>query len=502
VVKSGVVAAFLFFIRLKHSKNITTANMKYLILICFALQILSVNSQSKCTAVESFDSLHLFLKENYAGYADKINTANAKQFELFTTKYRDMISNAKKPSHSYLLITSWLRFFKDEHLSMSVRVDTANGKLASAIASAEKIPVQKIPVTQLEGTSASSIEGIYYSMDSSYKIAVVKSDDHFRKYAGIILKAKAAEWQPGMVKFEMVPAEGSGKFDMIWYDRYHSPIFSQLDFGQTNTFHTEGWYKSNFRKEQVVSNSQVPLFEEERSHNTFFKQLDEQTSYLRISSFEANHIQEIDSVIKANTVLLEKLPYLIIDVRNNGGGLDISYRPLKRLMYTDPVKSIGVDLLATPYNIDITLQLINSVAELPDAEKKEYSDLMDKARKSNQRMFDFFPDTVQTSSSIPYPQKIAIIINERCGSTTEQFLFEAKQSRKVTLFGTHTTGVLDYANVRDKIFCSRLTAHYPTTRSRRIDIGQGIDNVGILPDVELDFTKEGWLKRVQQTISR
>jgi len=44
-------------------------------------------------------------------------------------------------------------------------------------------------------------------------------------------------------------------------------------------------------------------------------------------------------------------------------------------------------------------------------------------------------------------------MNGRCGSTAEQFLLEPRQSRRVTLLGTHSLGVLDYANVRDKSFC-------------------------------------------------
>ncbi|MCG2617961.1 S41 family peptidase [Terrimonas sp. NA20] len=475
--------------------------MKYLILICFSAAFLSAQSQPACTAAKSFDSLHLFLKENYAGYSDKVNASNKKEFALFTEKHIRAIQKTKKKAYSYQVIKDWLKFFKDEHLSMSVQFDTANGKLARDIAAVEQFPMEGISTPFLEKTTSASIEGIYYTSDSSYKVAVVKNDNGFRKYAGIILSAKAPEWKPGNVKFELVPGKGSNEYDVIWYNRYHYPIFGELDFSKGNSFHTQGWYKSNYEK-PGLSNSYTPLFEEEKLHNAFFRQLDDQTSYIRISSFDANFIQSIDSVIKTNTALLESLPYMIIDVRGNGGGADISYRPLKRFMYTDPVKNIGVDLLATPYNIDITLQLINSISGMPEADKKEYSDLMENARKSNKRMFNFFPDTTITSEAIPFPKKIAVIINGRCGSTTEQFLLEARQSKKVRLFGTHSMGVLDYANVREKEICNDFTVNYPTTRSRRIDIGEGIDNVGIRPDVVLDFNNPDWLITVQKEIKK
>jgi C-terminal processing protease CtpA/Prc len=47
----------------------------------------------------------------------------------------------------------------------------------------------------------------------------------------------------------------------------------------------------------------------------------------------------------------------------------------------------------------------------------------------------------------PYPKNVGIIIDGGCGSRTEQFLFAAKQSKKVKLFGTTMAGKLDISDM-------------------------------------------------------
>ena len=72
------------------------------------------------------------------------------------------------------------------------------------------------------------------------------------------------------------------------------------------------------------------------------------------------------------------------------------------------------------------------------------------------------------------------------GSTAEQFLLAAKQSRKVKLFGTTTMGVLDISNM----YAVESPAHefrlsYCISKSRRIP-DMAIDGKGITPDFYLD----------------
>jgi C-terminal processing protease CtpA/Prc len=95
-----------------------------------------------------------------------------------------------------------------------------------------------------------------------------------------------------------------------------------------------------------------------------------------------------------------------------------------------------------------------------------------------------------------------VLIDEDCASSTEQFLLEAIQSRKVTLMGQHTAGILDYANVRDEALpCMSFILHYATTRSQRVDAGKGIDNVGIKPRVMLGANQD-WVEEARRYLEK
>ena len=111
-------------------------------------------------------------------------------------------------------------------------------------------------------------------------------------------------------------------------------------------------------------------------------------------------------------------------------------------------------------------------------------------------------DTTSFEKTEPYPQYIVILTDRHCASTTEQFLLEAVQSKKVTLMGEHTAGVLDYSNMRDIPFtCSSLKLFYATTRSRRISAGKGIDNAGIQRNIRLAAGKD-WILEARKFLEK
>ncbi|MDQ2667979.1 MAG: S41 family peptidase [Gemmatimonadota bacterium] len=82
----------------------------------------------------------------------------------------------------------------------------------------------------------------------------------------------------------------------------------------------------------------------------------------------------------------------------------------------------------------------------------------------------------------PLPRVIAVLVDDKCASSYEDFVLMARQSGKVTVVsGTRTAGVHDYGNVRSLWLPGRRRLRLPTSRSRQLPAG-AIDNVGLAPD--------------------
>jgi len=228
------------------------------------------------------------------------------------------------------------------------------------------------------------------------------------------------------------------------------------------------------------------------------RKLSDSVLYVQIGTFQLENTRPIDSVFKAYETDLKSTPYLILDLRHNGGGADQAYQPIIPYLYTGPIIGIGNEVLATTDNIRRWLKYLDNPYLAEDA-KMSIKEMTEDMGKNLGKFVQHAEDDTTTLNKIEsYPRKVAVLVNHNCGSTTEQFLLDARQSSKVTIMGEHTYGELDFSNlVGTDLPCYELTMYYPTSRSRRIDIGQGIDEVGIQPQVVLLANKD-WVKEARK----
>ena len=230
--------------------------------------------------------------------------------------------------------------------------------------------------------------------------------------------------------------------------------------------------------------------------------LNNQTLYMKISSFAPSNAKNIDSMVKHRDKELRSLPYLVIDLRNNGGGSDFTYSPLLPYLYTSPVKNIGVDV----YSTDATIagwKLILKDNDIPESSKEEIRTMIAKMEAGKGTFVNIVDDTIDSSfQSLTNPARIVILVDKNCASTTEQFLLFARQSSKVIIAGEKTQGTLDYSNMGEASFsCMPYKLEFATTRSRRLDIGQGIDNMGIKPNYHLQPGTD-WIKEALKLLKK
>jgi hypothetical protein len=219
--------------------------------------------------------------------------------------------------------------------------------------------------------------------------------------------------------------------------------------------------------------------------------LSPKTLRLTLKSFEPYNRDALIALLEARHQDLEAHPNWIVDVRGNVGGSDSTYKPLMPWLTPDEVVGANTEILVTRANIDGWTRACAIYAP-GDAEcEKSLSDSIARMRKAAPGTYVTMNDGAAMSYSRverlePHrPLRVAILIDGRCASSCEQFALEARQSFSVKLIGQHTSGSLDYSNLRPHDLPSgRRRLSYATTRSTRIP-GLMVDVAGVPPDIYL-----------------
>ena len=209
--------------------------------------------------------------------------------------------------------------------------------------------------------------------------------------------------------------------------------------------------------------------------------VDSSAAIIRVPDFDVRYKRAIDSLIIANSRLLLSRPFLIIDVRGNGGGCSCSYLGILPLLYSQPFHVAGGDVLASAANAAYYRRLLTG--DLPEADKERIRSALARMDAHPGEFVELSPDrTVQLDSVLPIPRKVAVLVDGGCASSCEGFVSDARQSTKVTVFGTENTrGAADYGNIRAVLLPGWREMRMPTSRSR----GTRIDNIGLEPTVKI-----------------
>lgn len=213
---------------------------------------------------------------------------------------------------------------------------------------------------------------------------------------------------------------------------------------------------------------------------------DDSTAVLELRDFGQRHKQGIDSLVAVHRDRLLATPYLVIDVRRNGGGWTESYASVLPLLYTGPIHVDGAQAWASESNLAYIRQMLESPG-VPEQLKEQLRPIAARMADSIGQFVTIADDRVIRLDTVyPSPRAVAVLVSRQCVSTCEQFVLDARQSRKVTVMGaTNTRGMVDYGNVRRVALPSGLRQmQVPTSRSMRLPESP-MDVVGIAPEVRI-----------------
>ena len=250
----------------------------------------------------------------------------------FYTKKASQISNLNE---CHKLLNDWTEFFRKDHLQVQIitneQTNLSDKEIIEKYSNSERYQITpkafKLYIDKLGLNTG--YEGLWDS--SAYTIGVVKDKTNpNREYVGFIVESKNPNWQKNQVKFEIFKT-GKAKYNMKYYMGDHSVRqFENIDL-LGNNYLSIGSGFINLKRvlPKVKTEKNVEdYFRRRSSPKPILESISKNTLLLRIPSFERSNKDLIDSLLDSNDKLIKNTQNLIIDLRGNGGGFDISYKKI------------------------------------------------------------------------------------------------------------------------------------------------------------------------------
>lgn len=478
--------------------------MNKILFLTMSLFMTFINFAQKCNCKQEFEWIKTTFEKNDAGFQYVIDSKGKDEYENFNVKIHqklDTISNLQKCNE---ILSQWKSFFRNGHLSINFKMPEISNTTNSD-ETWEKVNFSKSDFDlYLKSVNLSPFEGIWKF--GGYVIGIKKINDDF---VGFIIESQNTNWKTNEVKLKWNTNSKNEVTGSFYYGNRSENKFSIAKIINNNYLNIDGSYlkKVNIIGQKVENkNDKITIAIKSLSADKpYLDKLNATTLLLRIPSFDESNTKLIDSIVKKNIKLVTTTQNLIVDIRNNGGGSDACYYPLLPIFYTNPIRTIGMEMLSTELNNARYDKLLKN-NDFDAESKKQFAKDKEIVKKHLGEFVNTDPEkiSIETLSKVnKFPENIAVLINKGNGSTAEQFLLAAKQSRKVKLYGTTTFGVLDISNMNFVDSPSGLfELGYSLSRSFRIP-NMTIDSKGIMPDFYLDesIPDENWIDYVDKLLN-
>ncbi len=479
--------------------------MKHLFLILPLLLLLGneMPAQSSCPCSNELNFVIRYYEQNLPGFKDNVNRQTRKPYEKMKLELRDLAKTAEETTDCFKLLTYYVEFFKDNHSHISMESVGVNDRDPAAVlafknsASFKNRERIRVDPAAYQNRPLDEIEGIYQIKDSSYTIVILPDKKGLREYVGVILESRTPLWEPGQVKLELRRKAGmKNVFEAFLYMRNHALTYytaMPLENGRLG----DGWFKTSVQTRNDYDLNPSTALE--------FKELDTETNYMRIPTFSGNQTAMLDTFYSQHDAQVRSKPYLIIDVRNNGGGNDRNAQQLLEYIYTNPFKSDVVELYSTKDNIKVMEDwyrfMSKDTVNFDKASMQYMRHEIDRMKKKPEQTFmrRGNGDMVKLDSVLKWPAKVAIIVNNKCASSCESLLFWAKESKKTILVGENSGGYVGYGEIGGvDTPCFGFNLGCTMTRYR---YQRQFEVVGIAPDYRLDKQSD-WIAQTLRLLKK
>ncbi|TGE15809.1 S41 family peptidase [Hymenobacter elongatus] len=472
--------------------------------LLFLLFSAGVSRAQNCGCVQDLDFTVRYLEKNMPGFADNVTPANRKTYENFKRTIRQAAATNPPQNICLKYLTTYVEYFRDSHTTIGANskgVDEQKPEeIARFLASPEykATEIVRLDTTRRATAATDPLEGYYQTPDGTYRVYLAKSKTKFRDYAAVIVASRTPLWRPGQVKFELRRTTSASTFEAYQYQRNHSLYYVP------NVRYLQG----QLRGLNWLKTSETNPFPPPAGNRLEFKIIATDTvAYLRIPSFSGEQFTRLDSLYRAITPQIQRTKYLIIDVRDNGGGSDRNVAPLLPFFYAQPIQETQIEeYYVTADNLrryeEYLRQMQADSVRYGSTAIWSFKEKVAWMRRAPLNSFITNPHSenkTYTMEPATLPAKVAILYNRGCASSCETLLIWAKQPSKAVLVGENSGGYVAYGNVLPvQTPCYNFTLNVTTMRLKN---QLAYEAIGIEPAVHLRDDQD-WLQQTIQILLR
>lgn len=457
---------------------------------------LPLSAQDSCSCSRNLDRYIAMVTRNYAGFHDKVNDSTRARYTLLSDSLRAVAAGTTDKATCFKLLDIHRAFFWDKHLQLA-------GDHAPRDDGSTADPPRSTSWTasSLQGHFGNRnemprpLEGVW-SLDA-YRVGIVYNDSS-RAYDAIIMASENPNWKEGMVKFQPdEPIDGRSTVRYWRGDRKRFDVPATYATGHLAMKGVGTWHMID----PPAGSMNARTFEFNHGEEVQWKLLDDHTLYIKPGSCDLKNKAVLDSLVKANRDLLDRIPTWIVDFRGNGGGSTDVFQSLLPYLYTKPMTYYGASHWMSPENTALLKKWYQeNKAMLDKGSARHLRRWLKHGEKHPNTWFIEKGGTARYGRTQAKPQRIAILADHGTASSGESFLEVARgTSAKTVIFGENTGGYKDYGDLQNHdLGCDGLVASIPTSRMNRIDHGIRYDLVGIAPDVRIAAEEPDWIDAVRR----
>jgi hypothetical protein len=425
------------------------------------------------------------VKNVYVGFSDKVR---GNEFEKLIREVK--ASNSKD---TFANLSKLTIFFNDPHLRLfqtihAQNIDTVQCK--RNLKSINKL-IKKNKRSKLSG----------YWLNTKNDVVIYLNEKNKNSFEGFVVESKYSNIPNGFCNIKM---ERNGQNELV-------TDYTNLNVKRIRRF----FLKFNFKNDSVLMGNAYSKWRKINNYHTgylkdkqafdytaSFTVIDSNTVVLKLPSFNSNQIAINDSLIKANITKMAKSKTLIIDIRNNDGGLVTNLNLLFPLICTDSIKGRRtVRFIDTNYIREMEFIKMRIDSTKDSVRIKRFAPQLDSLRFKIGSSVVWDKSTVYAckDTMLNKVKNVAIITNYACLSASEMMVLYFKQSKKVKVFGETTGGALDYLN--NKTFYSPQSNYLMSVATVKMEISEenpSYDNIGIKPNIEIRDDEPDWVDFVKK----